>query len=67
MVTAALIILVLLVIKSDSLLLSSGDSRDIRKTRIKANQMVSKLKLIVLFNGDFTGIDTEKANGKSGL
>lgn len=47
---------------SDSLaFIAGGDSRDIRKTRIKANQMVSKLKAhAVLFNGDFTGIDTEK-------
>lgn len=47
---------------SDSLaFIAGGDSRDIRKTRIKANKMVSKLKAhAVLFNGDFTGIDTEK-------
>ena len=41
--------------------IAGGDSRDIRNIRIKANTMVSKLKAhAVLFNGDFTGIDTEK-------
>ena len=41
--------------------IAGGDSRDIRVVRVKANKMVSKLKAhTVLFNGDFTGIDTEK-------
>ena len=41
--------------------IAGGDSRDIRNVRIKANIMVSKLKAhAVLFNGDFTGIDTER-------
>ena len=41
--------------------IAGGDSRDIRKVRVMANRMVSKLKAhAVLFNGDFTGIDTER-------
>ena len=41
--------------------IAGGDSRDIRNIRIQANKMVSKLKAhAVLFNGDFTGIDTER-------
>ena len=41
--------------------IAGGDSRDIRNVRIRANKMVSKLKAhAVLFNGDFTGIDTER-------
>jgi len=41
--------------------IAGGDSRDTRIVRAKANLMVSKLKAhAVLFNGDFTGIDTER-------
>ncbi|MBT5933610.1 MAG: fibronectin type III domain-containing protein, partial [Flavobacteriales bacterium] len=41
--------------------IAGGDSRDTRIVRVKANLMVSKLKAhAVLFNGDFTGIDTER-------
>ncbi len=41
--------------------IAGGDSRDTRIVRVKANRMVSKLKAhAVLFNGDFTGIDTER-------
>ena len=41
--------------------ISGGDSRSLRDVRTKANKMVSKLKAdAVLFNGDFTAIDTEK-------
>lgn len=39
--------------------IAGGDSRDRRETRSKGNLMVAKLKAhAVLFNGDFTGIDT---------
>ena len=41
--------------------IAGGDSRSLRDVRTKANKMVSKLKAdAVLFNGDFTAIDTEK-------
>ena len=41
--------------------IAGGDSRSNRKTRQKANLLVSKLKAhAVLFNGDFTAIDTPK-------
>ena len=41
--------------------IAGGDSRSLREARTKANKMVSKLKAdAVLFNGDFTAIDTEK-------
>lgn len=41
--------------------IAGGDSRSLRVARTKANKMVSKLKVdAVLFNGDFTAIDTEK-------
>ena len=41
--------------------IAGGDSRSLREYRTKANKMVSKLKVdAVLFNGDFTAIDTEK-------
>jgi hypothetical protein len=41
--------------------IAGGDSRDISETRRKGNKMVAKLKPhAVLFNGDFTGLDTPK-------
>ena len=41
--------------------IAGGDSRDISVTRRKGNKMVAKLKPhAVLFNGDFTGLDTPK-------
>jgi hypothetical protein len=41
--------------------IAGGDSRDIRETRTKGNKMVAKLKPhAVLFNGDFTGLDTPR-------
>ena len=42
-------------------LVAGGDSRDKRETRKKGNLMLAKLKAhAVLFNGDFTGLDTPK-------
>ncbi|MFT5859393.1 MAG: hypothetical protein ACI865_001494 [Flavobacteriaceae bacterium] len=41
--------------------IAGGDSRDLREARTKGNKMVVKLKPhAVLFNGDFTGLDTPK-------
>lgn len=41
--------------------IAGGDSRDLSETRRKGNKMVAKLKPhAVLFNGDFTGLDTPK-------
>lgn len=41
--------------------IAGGDSRDISETRRKGNKMVAKVKPhAVLFNGDFTGLDTPK-------
>ncbi|MFT5778348.1 MAG: hypothetical protein ACI837_001304 [Crocinitomicaceae bacterium] len=41
--------------------IAGGDSRDLRVTRTKGNKLVAKLKAhAVLFNGDFTGLDTPK-------
>lgn len=40
---------------------AGGDSRDLREIRTMGNKMVAKLKPhAVLFNGDFTGLDTPK-------
>lgn len=41
--------------------IAGGDSRDLSEVRRKGNKMVAKLKPhAVLFNGDFTGLDTPK-------
>jgi hypothetical protein len=42
-------------------LIAGGDARDNSTVRVKANKMVAKLKPhVVLFNGDFTGLNTTK-------
>lgn len=41
--------------------IAGGDSRDLSEVRRKGNKMVAKVKPhAVLFNGDFTGLDTPK-------